>query len=240
MSRPRILLADDTRMNREIVAALLAEQGYEVVAVEDGPSALAAFTKQPFDLVLLDVEMPGMSGPEVAAAIREADGRMPVLAMTGHRDESDRRRCLEAGMDEMLTKPVRPADLADAIRRATGATTAKPDWARAVEALGGREGLLRRMAAAFVEEAPGWMGALQAAIASGDLPGMRRAAHTLYGSLRYFDAARAVELADILVAKAKRGESDGVSDLVRELEAELSRLLPAIEEFAVRNEDTKT
>jgi CheY-like chemotaxis protein len=240
VSRPRILLAEDTRMNREIVSALLEEQGYEVIAVEDGPSALAAFTKQPFDLVLLDVEMPGMSGLEVAAAIRKADRRVPVLAMTGHREESDRRRCIEAGMDEMLTKPVRPADLAEAIGRATGAGTAQPDWSRAVEALGGREGLLRRMAAAFVEEAPELMGALRTSIASGDCSAMRRAAHTLYGSLRHFDAGRAVEMADTLEAKAKSGDSDGVSDLAQELEGELNRLLPAIEEFAVPDQDTKT
>ncbi|MHC4933086.1 MAG: Hpt domain-containing response regulator [Planctomycetota bacterium] len=240
MTRPRILLAEDTRMNREIVSALLMEQGYEVVAVEDGPSVLAAFTSQRFDLILLDVEMPGMSGLEVAAAIRRADDRVPVLAMTGHREESDRRRCLDAGMDEMLTKPIRPADLAAAVGRATGSRSAEPDWSRAVEALGGRTGLLRRMAAAFVEEAPGQLAVLRAAIASADLPGARRAAHTLSGSLRHFDAARAQELASTLEGRAKRGEIEGASDLVDDLAAELTRLLPAIDEFAVQDEDTKS
>jgi CheY-like chemotaxis protein len=114
-ARPlKILLADDSAVNREVAVGLLELKGYQVVAVENGQEAVAACRENTFDVVLMDLEMPLMGGLEATAAIRteESDGRRPViLAMTSHAFQEVRERCLTAGMDGYVTKPIQPSEL---------------------------------------------------------------------------------------------------------------------------------
>ena len=93
----RVLVVEDSLTSREVVCGLLGQQGHETIAVESGEQALEAFAAQAFDLVLMDVELPGMSGPDAAAAIRRQNRRVPILAMTAHTSDEQRERCACSG-----------------------------------------------------------------------------------------------------------------------------------------------
>ncbi|MFO0902407.1 MAG: response regulator [Pirellulales bacterium] len=117
----RILLAEDSLVNQRLAIALLAKQGHQVAVANNGREAVEMSEREPFDVMLLDVQMPEMDGFEATAAIRtrESNGaaRLPIIALTAHAMKGDRERCLEAGMDDYLSKPVRADELAAAINR---------------------------------------------------------------------------------------------------------------------------
>jgi len=120
--RLHVLLADDAPVNQEVAAGLLELRGHSVEVVGNGREALDALGRRPFDVVLLDIEMPGMDGLEATAAIRaieETTGRhTPIIAMTAHALKGFRERCIEAGMDGYVSKPIQPAELYEAIESA--------------------------------------------------------------------------------------------------------------------------
>jgi CheY-like chemotaxis protein len=110
----RILLAEDNPVNQKLVVRLLEKRGHAVVVAPDGRRAIELWRREPFDLILMDVQMPDMSGLDAASAIRrdEKNGsRIPIVALTAHVLERDRERCLEAGMDDHLAKPIQPQEL---------------------------------------------------------------------------------------------------------------------------------
>jgi two-component system sensor histidine kinase/response regulator len=111
----RVLLAEDNRVNRKVAQRMLEHLGCDVDIAEDGRAALEAVGQKTYDVVLMDVQMPEMDGFEATAAIRSANLRVPVIAMTAHALSGDRERCLAAGMDDYLTKPIRIEDLATAL-----------------------------------------------------------------------------------------------------------------------------
>jgi len=116
-----ILLADDNAVNQKVAACLLEKQGHSVEITADGAEALAAFTREAFDLILMDVQMPVMSGYDATRAIRAAEratgGHIPIVALTAHAMKGDREICLDAGMDDYLGKPIRPQELAAVLDR---------------------------------------------------------------------------------------------------------------------------
>jgi CheY-like chemotaxis protein len=115
----RVLLAEDNVVNQKLAVRLLTKRGCTVVVANNGKEALAALARGPFDVVLMDVQMPEMSGFEATSAIRqrerETGGHVPIIAMTAHAMRGDRERCLEAGMDHYVSKPIRAQDLFEAI-----------------------------------------------------------------------------------------------------------------------------
>jgi CheY-like chemotaxis protein len=117
----RVLLAEDNLINQKLGLRLLEKQGHSVVVVADGAQALEALQRETFDLVLMDVQMPHLDGLEATAAIRaqeQGTGRhLPIVAMTAHAMKGDRERCLDAGMDDYIAKPIQPAELMAAISR---------------------------------------------------------------------------------------------------------------------------
>jgi PAS domain S-box-containing protein len=117
----RVLLAEDNVINQKLGVRLLEKHGHVVVVVNNGREVIQALAREPFDLVLMDVQMPEMDGLEATAQIRQheqAGGRrLPILAMTAHAMKGDRERCLEAGMDGYIAKPIQPRELYDAIDR---------------------------------------------------------------------------------------------------------------------------
>jgi CheY-like chemotaxis protein len=125
--RLRILLAEDNRINQVLAVRLLEKRGHEVAVVGNGEEALAALDIQAFDLILMDVQMPEMDGFQATAAIRKGEMKtgkhIPIIAMTAHAMAGDKERCLEAGMDEYLTKPIRPEQLSDVLKRYSLATS---------------------------------------------------------------------------------------------------------------------
>ena len=126
----RILLAEDSLVNQKLAVGLLEGQGHRVVVANDGREALAALESQPFDLVLMDVQMPEVDGFEATSAIRAREKRLgtriPIIAMTAHAMKGDRDRCLAAGMDDYVPKPVRAAELFRTIRSVLASTQRAP------------------------------------------------------------------------------------------------------------------
>ena len=120
----RILLAEDNRVNQRLATRLLEKHGYSVVVANDGQEALAVLEQQSVDLILMDVQMPNLDGLEATAAIRKKESgsgaRIPIVAMTAHAMKGDRERCLGAGMDAYLTKPIQAQELYETIERMAG------------------------------------------------------------------------------------------------------------------------
>jgi CheY-like chemotaxis protein len=122
----RILVAEDSPVNQKLAVALLTRMGHQVALAATGTAAVEAWQRESFDLVLMDIQMPEMDGFEATRRIRAIEqasrrARTPIIAMTAHAMSGDRERCLEAGMDEHVTKPINRGDLAKAIYRQTSA-----------------------------------------------------------------------------------------------------------------------
>jgi CheY-like chemotaxis protein len=117
----RILVAEDNAINQRVAVRMLEKNGHQVILARNGREALAALERESFDLVFMDVQMPEMDGLEAAAAIRKKEkstgGHVPIVAMTAGAMQGDRDRCLDAGMDEYVSKPITERELMAAIQR---------------------------------------------------------------------------------------------------------------------------
>ena len=244
----RILLAEDGAINQQVAVRLLEERGHSVVVVNNGRAAVeqvaaqasASSAEPPFDVVLMDVQMPEMDGLEATAAIRRAEtqtgGHVPIIAMTAHAMKGDRDRFLAAGMDGYVAKPVRPHELYSAVEGgspdAEAGLLAPADlpfeWDAALESVGGDEAMLRDLAEMFFAECPKLMQQIREHIASEDGPELRRAAHTLKGSAHVFGAAAAAEAAHRLEEIGREEAFVDAEEALELLEDEVARLLPAL------------
>jgi two-component system sensor histidine kinase/response regulator len=126
----RILVAEDNAVNRLLVTALLGKRGHTILSVVNGREAVVAVTKDVFDIVLMDVQMPEMDGLEATAAIRKLEAltgaHVPIIALTAHAMKGDREICLAAGADEYLSKPINAAQLFALIESLTGMPSTTP------------------------------------------------------------------------------------------------------------------
>jgi signal transduction histidine kinase/CheY-like chemotaxis protein/HPt (histidine-containing phosphotransfer) domain-containing protein len=230
----RILLAEDNATNRLVVLKTLEKLGYRADAVVNGLEAVKALETEPYDLVLMDVQMPEMDGFETTRRIRAAadttarNPGVPIIAMTAHAMKGDREKCLEAGMDDYVSKPLHPQELASAIARhlaVDGAVPAKPpaaaqvssggtvlDRAEVLERLGDDEDLVQQVIESFLTELPQQVELLEKAVTDEDAVEALRAAHALKGAsgtagaVALRDSAYAMEVAcraeDLPQAKA--------------------------------------
>jgi PAS domain S-box-containing protein len=222
LPRLRCLLAEDNAVNRKLAVALLERLGHAVTLAHDGHEAFAAWRREPFDLVLMDLRMPGCDGLQATALIRDEERktgrRTPIVAMTAHAMPGDRELCLAAGMDGYLSKPVRLAELDGAIRAAVhhapkptdeagadrpGVSTMQLDRSLALSRVGGDEELLQELAAMFLDEYPALLGAVREGLTQGDFPAACNAAHQLKGLLAQFGAEGARVLAMQLEASTR-------------------------------------
>jgi PAS domain S-box-containing protein len=242
--RLRLLLADDNPVNQRLAVGLLEKRGHTVVVVDNGREALAALDRQSFDAILMDVQMPEMDGFEATAAIRERERtcgtRIPIVAMTAHAMRGDRERCLAAGMDAYVAKPVRAEELYAALGGVTPhdrrgrADPAAPgrdnvfDRDEALAQLGGDAELLRELAATFLDQAPRWMSAIRESLERQDAAGVNAAAHPLKGSLGTFAAKSAAAAAQRLESLAREGNLADGWDALDALEKEMACLAPAL------------
>jgi len=245
--RRRVLLVDDNAVNRKVAARLLDRAGFEVTCAVDGHDAIEHFVAADWDAVLMDVQMPEMDGLEAARRIRElererGEGRTPVLALTAHTLDTDRRAVLAAGMDDLVPKPIQPDELVGALQRhlgagpAPGETPVAPtplgqvlDRAEALERMDGDEALLDRLLLIFKADAGAMLKRLDDAAAGGDAHQLERAAHALKGASATISASHVSELALSVETLAREGRLTEARDQLEDLRREFRRLVHALE-----------
>jgi CheY-like chemotaxis protein len=243
----RVLVAEDNRVNQLVVRRLLERLHHTVILCDDGRAAVAAVEAKRPDLVLMDVQMPEMDGFAATAAIRQREaahpgrGRLPIVALTAFAMTGDRERCLAAGMDDYLTKPIRRDQLSAILARfageAPGAAEADAqevgpalDEAALLAYAGGDRELLGELLGIFLEDGPGQLQALRTAVAGTDPAALMRAAHALSGSLTVLGAAAAIALVGRLEALGREGRLEGAAALLARLEPEVERVRGAAAE----------
>jgi signal transduction histidine kinase/DNA-binding response OmpR family regulator len=236
----RILLAEDNVVNQRVAIGLLTKAGHQVTLAENGRQALDALGTQMFDLILMDMQMPEMSGGEAIMAIRDrerrAGGHIPIIALTAHALKGDRERCLEAGADDYLAKPIVPGTLHERIAVLVTAATPDPpptafDQARASALLarvGGDPLLFRDVIELFLDDCPNQIDAIRQAIHDQQSDRVYRAAHKLKGSAGNFDAHEVMALLQRLEARARDGDLSTCASVFVEIEAEAERLMSAL------------
>ena len=213
-----ILLVDDNEVNREVLGEMIRRLGHQVALASNGEEALSALSREPFDLVFMDVQLPGIDGLEATRRFRAGGGTTPIIALTAHSTRDDSDRCLAAGMKAVLVKPVDAAQLAAAI------SDAPPSAEALLDVVGGSVELFARVREVFARQTPEILAALRDAAAANDREALARHAHKLKGSLSNFPGQNGVSIAARLEATARAGDLERVPAMVDELEAAVARL----------------
>lgn len=268
--RLHLLLAEDNEVNQKLALTLLRKQGHSVAVASNGREAVEAARREEFDAVLMDIQMPEMSGIEASRAIRElesagqlAAGRernrqqlLPIIAMTAHAMTGDRERCMQAGMNGYLSKPIQPdllfktldelvsaepgAENHQNMPAATGTPDRKAgdaqldgedasvyDRACALRRTGGDESLLLELMELFVDDYPEQLRKIEGALERGDHLVLYHYAHALKGTIGNFSAARALRAAEHLEEVANIQDRAATQEALVTLEYELNRLKQA-------------
>ncbi len=252
-----VLLAEDSLVNQQLAVPLLERHGHRVTVAGNGREAMAALQTQPqIDLVLMDIQMPELDGLEATAAIRAQEQathrHLPIIAMTAHALSGDRQRCLEAGMDGYVSKPIHPEELFAAMERAIGAATDSPappteappesgvvNWSEALEAVQGNQRLLKPVMEAALEETPRLLASIQQAITCNDATKLRLWAHTLKGSLRYFGKTPAFDEAYRLEKMGQSGDLREAAAAFQTLDVETGRVVRCLTDYLHRQGPAK-
>lgn len=250
--RPHVLLVEDHPVNRVVAGATLTKLGCHVDTAVNGEDAVARVETAPgaYDLILMDCQMPVLDGYEATRRIRARErgaARVPIVAVTAHAMPGDRERCLDAGMDDYVTKPLRPGDLARLVRTWTApggrhprpapapvGDTADLDAAGLVERLGGDQELLAEIVGLLRATTPDLLQQIDDGLARGDLSGVREAAHALVGAIGNFCAPAAEAAARAMLTAARTGDApaagrarDTFAAAWQRLEPRLAELVPA-------------
>ena len=254
----RILVAEDNATNQKLVVALFEQRHDRVVIAQNGAEAVQRSAAEAFDVILMDVQMPLMSGIEATEAIRVRErttgGHVPIVAMTAHAMSGDKERCLEAGMDAYVSKPLRPdellatvdgvltksdmasrADVVSGFSRTMAAAphrlesmTASLNPATLLAGFGGNKKVLREVIDMFLIDGPQQLTALRRALEAGDAPALSSTAHALKGSVGLFVQAGAFENARQLERTDKAGDLQSAGSLLASLETDMRALDTAL------------
>jgi two-component system sensor histidine kinase/response regulator len=238
----RILIAEDNVVSQRFMVAALEKQGHTMVVAGNGQEAVTVFERESFDLILMDVQMPEMNGFEATAAIRKkeqsTDTHIPIIAMTAHAMKGDRERCLAAGMDAYVPKPLQVEILFEIIANIVPTYTlpletnivgqAQPalafGWNDALAQVEGDEELLRELVDLFSRQLPDLLAEIQEAIASREGERLRRAAHRLKSSVGIFGAKDAFEAVRKLEMMGRDGDFANIESVHTEFEAAVTRM----------------
>ena len=240
-----VLVAEDNPVNQQVVRASLGKHGHTVVIATDGHAVLETIERESFDLVFMDVQMPEMDGLAAAAEIRRRERgtrrHLPIIAMTAHAMKGDRERCLAAGMDDYVTKPVHANALLERVariaarrrpqRRRRGGRAIDP--AVIFDLVDDDAEMLQSIVARFREHSPRFLADIRTAAAQRDAATLGGAAHTLKGSAGFLAATLVVDLARDLESMAEVGDWRGIDAATVELTRELDRVNAALAELQV-------
>jgi CheY-like chemotaxis protein len=260
-ARPlKILVAEDTPFNQKFILRLLERWNHRTTLVENGRQALEVLNKEIFDIVLMDVQMPEMDGLIATRKIRELElkvqsskakesdsedlsafslepsaraQRIPIIAMTAHAVKGDRERCLQAGMNEYVSKPIDSNKLFEAIEMLTKKTgepdcppvdSATMDQELLLQAFDGDWDFLKEVVEVFLSDYPRLVETLRRAVKESDSDLLMRSAHSLKGMLKNFQAENAAEIAFELEEQGKAGNFNGVQAGIEKLADQISKV----------------
>ena len=249
-----MLVAEDNTTNQKLLVELFKPRGDHIVMVGNGQEAVERFTAEPFDVVLMDIQMPGMSGVEATAAIREREratgGHVPIVAMTAHAMAGDRERFLAGGMDGYVSKPLRADELFAAIDQlarghgetgagsasgshASGATPGDPsvNLATLVASVGGNEALAGDLIDVFRADAPTLLATVTRSAVNGDRDALAAAAHALKGSVGLFTTGAAYETARRVEHVARDGTQETIDEACARLERDVVQVCADLAEL---------
>jgi PAS domain S-box-containing protein len=250
----RILVAEDNTVNQRLATDVLEREGHRVQVAGSGREAIAMLQREEFDLVLMDIQMPELDGLQATAHIRQMEHisgkRLPIVAMTAQTGEFDRQRCLKAGMDAYVSKPIRVSELMNLIESVVpgGCSMesktdqesvveeqfAHLDEALALSRVGGDFELLREVVGLFLDDYPRALEKIRTAVAANDASGVEHNAHSLKGSVSTFGAKDVFEAALALEKLGRSGNLSGAQDGLRTLEKALQDLRPDLEGLQAR------
>ncbi|HEV2490232.1 MAG TPA: response regulator, partial [Candidatus Acidoferrales bacterium] len=247
----RILLAEDNAVNRQLATRLLEKRGHSVVAVNDGRQALQAIEREKFHLVLMDVQMPEMDGLEATRMIRKNEKstgeHLPVVAVTAHVMKGDREKCIEAGSDDYVSKPIQAEELYSVIDRLQKPSldsnngqsmSASPSPAppfvteELLDHVQGDRELLADIIRLFRAEVAMLLRELREAAQKADAAAISRTSHTLKGSIGNFGSGPAYQAAKKIDEIARTGDAAAAGALLPHLESEIERLQTALEPYS--------
>ncbi len=239
--RLHILLAEDNVINQKLATGMLERMGHAVTLARNGKEALETLERATFDLILMDVQMPEMDGLQATRILRDREkttaGHIPVIAMTALAMSGDHERCLEAGMDGYLSKPINSQELFEMIEHIVQGIAGSDltpldspqrtrvlDKSQVLEMVGGDVQLLKEIVALLLDDYPRLLGEIRESLLGGDPEGLEKAAHTLKGVVGNFGAESAVQAALKLESMGRlRNLDEGPQALMR-LEREMNRL----------------
>lgn len=254
----RILLVEDTPANQKVVKIVLARRGHVVDIAFDGQQAVELQQQQNYDLILMDVQMPVMDGFKATTLIRarekQTDLRVPIVAMTAHAMKGDRERCLAAGMDAYVSKPLNMPRLIEVVESLGGRSeladegatglVAEADcrpqsasdgtafnYSRALQRLGNCQELFQDMVTFFYEGYPTLLESAHNAWQAGDARGVERAAHTLKGLVAGFSSDQVLAAARRVEELASQKDLPEAGDALQHLDHELQQLAEAVETY---------
>ncbi len=257
----RILLVEDVAVNQKVARQMLQRLGYRTDVANNGQEALDSLRRQSYDVVFMDVQMPEMDGLEATRRIRQ-EGSSPcqpwIIAMTAHAMQGDREECFKAGMNDYISKPIRPEAIAQALHQYSQANSGSPSLSNdtnkqssiSVEVaqpnsvppidtqvlenfreIAGDdfEGLLAEVIDSYLEDSPSRLQAISDAIAQDDAKGLQQSAHALKSSSLTVGASLFSQLCAALESIGRAGTTQGASKLLSQLDAEYERVKAALE-----------
>ena len=260
--RVRILVAEDNPMNLKLAVTLLKRAGFMVDAVENGRLAVEALRKIAYDLIFMDVQMPDMDGFEATKVIREMEKETkhtPIIAMTAHAMKGDRERCIKAGMDDYISKPIEPQVMIDTIEKwiksslriqvrsldnpaeKGGHSLDQPvDIKSALNRMGGDKELLSEMFLEFLDYLPIQTDKLREAVKKGDSTLVEREAHSLKGAASNLSVKGITDLAFKLELLGQSSDLSDAHEIMDDLKTEYQRLEEYVQKSAIARSSLKS
>ncbi len=257
--RLKVLLAEDNLINQKFTVKLLGNLGYSALVAGNGREALRLLEDHSVDLVLMDVQMPVMDGFEATLIIREKEKssgkHLPIMAMTAHALKGDREKCLEAGMDGYISKPVKPSELMDIIQQIISGKDVPKDKIKPVdqsssksfspdlqigpalqidlnsvlESFSGDMGWFKEIFELFLEEYLADIQTIRGAILNNDSKGLQKAAHSFKSAVSLFKVSDMIELVIKLEQMGKEEKLQGAKQAIDQLELLIAKFIEDVE-----------